>query len=455
MSDFIALYTAFSGLRAAQTAMDTASHNIANAGTEGYTRQRVETATHRPAYQRFGHIGTGVDVIDITRARNAFLDDRFRASAGAQGRLATLGDMLDGVESAMGEPDLGVTAGLANLWASFEDMALDPTDTAARLAVIGSLDDVAGRIRTIAQSWDAAGAHAANDIAGRVTEVNQLLDQVAKLNGEIVAATAESGTPNDLLDARDLALDRLATLAGTTATITEKGTARVSLNGLALVHDLQVSRLSFDDATTTILHSSGASVRPGGEIAGLHGFVTTELPALRTSLDALAASLADALNTQHGAGYTASGAPGGALFSYTPGAAALTLAVAVTHPNELAAAGSGPPVAEFDGVNADALAALRLSRVAAGGTQTIDEAARTLVTGVGQQLAATQASAASQAALTGAAQAARTQAHGVSIDEEMIDLVTYQRAYEAAARVMTAVDQALDTLINRTGIVGR
>ena len=175
----------------------------------------------------------------------------------------------------MGEPDLGVTAGLANLWASFEDMALDPTDTAARLAVIGSLDDVAGRIRTIAQSWDAAGAHAANDIAGRVTEANQLLDQVAKLNGEIDAATAESGTPNDLLDAHDLALDRLATLAGTTATITEKGTARVSLNGLALVHDLQVSRLSFDDATTTILHSSGASVRPGGEIAGLHGFVTT------------------------------------------------------------------------------------------------------------------------------------------------------------------------------------
>jgi flagellar hook-associated protein 1 FlgK len=454
MSDFVALYTAFSGLRAAQTAMDTASHNVANAANPGYTRQRVELATHQPSYRRSGYIGTGVDVTDITRARNAFLDDRFRASAGAEGRLATLGDMLDGVEAAMGEPDHGLTAGLGGLWAAFEDLALDPTDTAARLAVISTLDSVVGRIRTVAEAWDASGATAASDIAVRVTEANRLLEQVAKLNGEIVAATAAGGSPNDLLDARDVALDRLATLAGTTATITESGTARVSINGLALVHDLQVSRLSYDAGTNTILHASGATVRPGGQIAGLHGFLATDLPQMRTSLDDLAAALADALNTRHAAGFTPAGAAGGPLLSYVPGDAALTLSVAVSNPTELAAAGTAP-VAEFDGVNAEALAALRLDLAAAGGTQTLDEAARSLVTSVAQSFASAQSSMASQTALTQAAEAARTQAHGVSIDEEMVDLVTYQRAYEAAARVMTTVDEALDVLINRTGIVGR
>ena len=453
MSDSVALYTAFSGLRAAQAAMDTASHSVANAGTDGYTRQGVELATRQPSYRRSGYIGTGVDVIDITRASNAFLDDRFRASARTQGRLATLGDMLDGIESAMGEPDHGITAGLGGLWASFEDLALDPTDTAARLGVITNLDNVADRIRTTAQEWNASGATAATDITSRVTETNRLLEQVARLNGEIVAATAAGGSPNDLFDARDIALDRLATLAGTTATITESGTARVTLNGLALVHDLQVSRLSYDAGSNRILHASGTTVRPGGEIAGLHGFLATELPQMRTSLDDLAAALADALNSRHAAGYTPAGAAGGPLFSYVAGDAALRLAVAVSNPAGLAAAGSSP-VARFDGVNAEALAALRLD-LAAAGTQTLDEAVRSIVTSVAQSLASARSSMASQTALMQAAQAARTQAHGVSIDEEMVDLVTYQRAYEAAARVMTTVDEALDVLISRTGIVGR
>lgn len=455
MSDFVALYTAFSGLRAAQTAMDTASHNIANAANPAYTRQRVETATHLPAYRRLSYIGTGVDIVDITRARNAFLDDQYRASVGASGTFGTLGEMLAGIETALNEPDHGVTTGLGGLWTAFEELALDPTDGAARLDVLSNLEAVARKIRDVAASWDATAAIAATGIGDRVGEINHLLGEVAALNGEIASAASSGTTPNDLLDVRDLALDRLALLAGTKATITETGMARVSLNGLALVHDLEVSALSYDEGSQTILHASGATVTPGGEIAGLHGFLTSELPTMRGALDALASDLADALNSQHAAGFTPSGAAGGQLLSYVPGSAAATLQVVVADPADIAAAGSGPPVAEFDAENAEALAALRHGLVATGATRTLDEAARGLVTQTGQALAAARTSFASQVAMTDAAQASRTQAHGVSIDEEMVDLVTYQRAYEAAARVMTAIDESLDTLINRTGIVGR
>jgi flagellar hook-associated protein 1 FlgK len=122
----------------------------------------------------------------------------------------------------------------------------------------------------------------------------------------------------------------------------------------------------------------------------------------------------------------------------------------------VAAAGNiGPPVAAFDGVNVEALAALRTALVAAGGTTTLDESARGLVGALGSATAGALTAAASQSDLSAVADAARLEAHGVSIDEEMVNLLTYQRAYEASARVMTAVDQMLDTLINRTGVVGR
>lgn len=454
MSDFVALYTAFSGLRAAQTAMDTASHNIANAGQDGYTRQRVDTASRLPAYRRLHYIGTGVDIVDISRNRQAFLDDQYRAAAGAGGRFATLGAMLDGAERALNEPDNGVTAAIGRIWTSFEELSLDPTDTAARLSVIGSLEDAAGAIRSVAQAWDATAETASAELSARITEVNALLEDVAALNGQIATAAATGSSPNDLLDVRDAALDRLATLTGSTATITDDGMARVSLNGLALVHDQQVSPLSFDDATSTVLHASGATVTPGGEIAGLDAYLNDELPALRSALDDLARDLADALNAQHAAGYTPAGAAGGQLLSYVAGSEALTITVAVGGPEDIAAAGSSP-VAEFDAVNAEALAGLRDSLAALGGTSTLDASARSLVSRVGHAVAAAADAAASQGALTDAAQGARTQAHGVSIDEEMVDLITFQRAYEAAARVMTAVDQTLDTLINRTGVVGR
>jgi len=454
MSGFVSLRSALSGLYAAQAGLDTASHNVANAGNPAYTRQRVHTVSRAAAATPYGSAGTGVDVVAITRTRNAFLDGRLRSSLAGEGRLETLVGLLDGVEAALAEPNAGVTAALSNLWAAFEDLALDPTDPSARLAVLASLDSVASRFRTIAGAWDASATYAATQMSSSIAEVNGLLDEVARLNTQI-GSISSGGPPNDLLDARDRALDRLATLAGVTVTITADGAARVSLDGLALVHDARTSHLSFDPSTGDVSHASGATVRPGGAIGGAHDFLTNELPELRTRLEALVTEFATALNTQHAAGFTSAGAAGGALFTFTPGAAAATLALTVTNPADIAAAASGPPVADYDAGNAQALAGLRNALAAGGGSQTLEGATRAVVTWVGQTLATVDTALASQLTVTAAAQHARNQAHGVGIDEEMVDLITFQRAYEAAARVMTTVDQALDTLINRTGVVGR
>ena len=455
MSDFVSLYTAFSGLTAAQAGINTASHNVANASTVGYTRQHVDLSSRVPYHQRFGVVGQGVDVASISRARVAGLDTQVRTSASAQGRLDVLSDLLAGTESVMGEPNTGITNSMSGMWSAFEELTLDPPNPSARRHVISSLGDLATTINTVAEKWELEGKSAENSLSAYVDETNTLLRGVADLNLKILNAGAGGGTPNDLLDQRDVLIDELANIAGVTASTMENGAVRVSLDGLSLVSDGMVSSLSYDPATHEILHSSGTTVAPGGELAGFQSYLNKELPAFQDSLNTFAKELADALNTQHALGFTPNGSVGGALMTYAPGAEARSLSVAVSDHSELAAAGSGAPVAEYDGVNADALAALRQSLVAGGGGHTLDDAIRSVVSHVAEITAAAASGARSQNALTAAAESSRMQTHGVSIDEEMVNLITYQRAYEAAARVMTAVDESLDTLINRTGLVGR
>ena len=455
MSDFISLYTAFSGLTAAQAGINTASHNVANASTIGYTRQHVDLASRMPYHARYGTIGQGVDIQQITRARVAGLDMQVRNSVATQGRLDVLANLLSGTEALMAEPDEGITASMSGLWAAFDELALDPPNHAARRNVISALSELTTNIRNVSGKWDTEAKSASTNLAHYVDETNAMLREVAELNRQILSTSNLNNTPNDLLDQRDVLLDELANIAGVRVTTMDNGAARVSLDGLSLVSDTMVSPLSYDPATYQITHSSGATIAVGGELAGFQSYLTNELPSFQAALDTFVRDLADALNSQHAAGYTPAGGAGGDLLTYIPGREAESLTVAVSDHSQIAAAGSGPPVAEYDAINVEALAALRTTLAADGGTITLDESIRSLVAYVGELTAAAESGARSQAAMTAAAENGRLQSHGVSIDEEMVNLITYQRAYEAAARVMTAVDESLDTLINRTGLVGR
>lgn len=455
MSDFVSLYTAFSGLTAAQAGINTASHNVANASTPGYTRQQVDLVSRVPYHQRFGTVGQGVHVAGITRARVAGLDAQVRTSANAQGRLDVLADLLAGTEAVMGEPNAGITASMSRLWDSFDELMLDPPNPSTRQHVISSLSDLATTIVGVAEKWEIEAQSASNSLSIYVDRTNAMLREVADLNRQILDASGLPGEPNDLLDQRDVLMDELANIAGVTVSVMDNGAARVSLDGLSLVSDTMVSPLTYDPATYGVTHSSGADVAVGGELSGFQSYLKTELPGFQNALNTFARELADTLNGQHALGFAPDGSSGGDLFSYTVGKEALSLTVAVSHHSEIAAAASGPPVADYDGVNAEALSNLRNVLASDGGTITLDDAMRNVISFVGELTAAATSGARSQAALTSAAENARMQTHGVSIDEEMVNLITYQRAYEAAARVMTAVDQNLDTLINRTGVVGR
>lgn len=453
MSDMVGLHAALSGLRAAQAGIDTATHNVANVSTPGYTRQRADLATRAPYESVHGPAGSGVDVAGLSRARDAMADARVRSGGAALGEAAARAALLAGLEAATGEPGGGVAAALGEMWAAFEELALDPSSAPARTATLATLDGLASEVRRLAAAWDARGAEAAATLAAHVDEVNALAVEVAGLNEAIVAA-AGSGAPNDLADRRDAAVDRLSELVGATVVAGPGNAVRVSVGGLALVDGVHAGQLALDPITHTVLHPSGAAVEAGGAVGGTASFLTDDLPAHQAALDAFTVALADQLNAAHSAGWSSATTPGGDLFAYDPARPAASLVAAITDPSQLATAATpGPPFPVFDGGNAAALAGLRTAP--ALGAETLDGAWRAVVTGLGAAAAGARRTAESRDALHAAAELARAGAHGVSLDEEMAHLLRFQRAYEAAARVMTAVDEALEVLVRRTGLVGR
>lgn len=452
MSDFLTLHTALSGILASRAGVETASHNVANAQSDGYTRQRVEQRSRSVGHEApYGRVGTGAGIEGISRSRERFLDMRVRAGLGTMAGLEARTALLTRVEDALAEPDMGVGAALSATWGALEEMSLDPSDPAARRNVLANLENLTARIRTISAAWSQVGEDGLMSLGHHTNEVNQLLQEVAGINDAIRRSTSLS-PPNDLYDRRDSALDRLAELVGAVSVESENGMVRVSVQGVGLVDGNDARSLVLDPGTGEVIHPSGVVLPVGGEMAAIQDFLGDDLVARQTDLEDFVDSLITSLNDRHADGWRSDTDAGGDLL--TVGSTAANLTVAITDPDLLAASSQqGPPFPVHNGENAGWLAELRDDPVSGG--QSLGQIWRTMVTDIGVSVQSSADAATAQGGLVDAAQLARQGAHGVSVDEEMVSLVQFQHAYSAAARVMSAVDELLDVLITRTGMVGR
>ena len=458
---FSSFNTALSALRYNRVAMDTASQNIANVGTDGYTRRRVDAVTAgtptRPAmWSRDQGTGGGVRITGVTRLADYLLDLRRRTEHGKQSYLDTRQVVVDRLETGIGEPgDDGLAAVLAQFRASWGDLANTPESDAARNQVISRGRDVVDALRRQASAFQSEAAD--QRIRGNVLvdAINTVASDLAATNKAIQVANLTNDDAGNLLDQRDLLALRLTELTGGRAEANGTGGLDVTVGGVALVTGgiagtLQVTSgiTATGDAdgnpiTFQITHpvnGSAAAAGLTGELGAVVDLLDTTIPAYLAGLGSVARTLADGVNALHQAGYDATGAAGIAFFTYDPADPAGTLAVNLTQNSQVAA--STLPGGVVQGANADALADFSGA----------DPAYQQLVNGFGTTVASGRRVAASQQMLTDQVDGAREQQAGVNLDEEMLSLVQYQRAYEAAARVMTVVDSMLDTLINRTAI---
>jgi flagellar hook-associated protein 1 FlgK len=454
---FSGLSTALSALTAQRRGLDVTGQNIANANTEGYSRQRVDLrsvgGSSVPAIYSTSHgAGGGVAVADVIRLRDAFLDARERTEHAGNAYLGNEQQVYGQIERLLTEPsDTGLQAQLADAWSSWHDVANRPGDLAARSALLQQAQTVAGSLNNVHEAFGGLWSAARDQLDALAGDVNTTAAAIADLNQAVVRAEASGLPANELADHRDQLVLHLADLTGATALRRDNGSVDILLAGSALVSGANARRLvpsgarrlddqALDPAALSWADNGTPVTVPSGQIASTMQTLGVTVPRYSDALDAVAARLITTVNAQHAAGYTLNGGQGGAFYS---GSTAADIAVVITDPAELAA--SSTPGANLDGGNAAALAALA---TAAGGA---DIGYRQLVADLGVKTQTVNQRASIQAALADAAGAAVASYSGVSLDEEMTNMLSYQRAYEAAARVMSTLDGALDTLINHTG----
>jgi flagellar hook-associated protein 1 FlgK len=465
---WLGLNTALSGLRSAQQMLDIAAHNIANASTPGYSRQRAQLIAappfSLPAFNRSGlpgQLGTGVTIASIYRIRDTFLDTQVNEQVAGSGYWSARRDMLSAVESVFPEPGAtGMGTVMSRLWSAWEDLAADPGSTAARTTVITGAQSLASRFARDAGQLDALVTDADLQVRGAIEQVNDLATRIAALNRQIQGVVVTGDHANDLEDQRDALVEELNTILPTQNHRLADGTVQVLVGGTDLVdHDRVRTLVAADDAAghAVVTWSSGGAVDlVGGRLKALAELRDVTLTGYVDNLDALAKSIADAVNAAHTAGVDASGNPGLPLFTYTAGAEAATLAVnpAIgTNPALIVAA--TVPGAPGDSSIAARIADLRTSAIFGSGTQTPADAYAAFIGQIGTDTGQAAELAANQALVVEHLQTRRESISGVSLDEEAADVMRFQQAYSASARVITAIDQMLDQLINRTGIVGR
>lgn len=480
MSTFGGLNTAYTGLVAARQGLDVVGQNIANANTEGYTRQRVATSAMGATaptgvFTQGARVGEGVALDGITRLASAQLDARVRATASTAGYTAVRANALASVEDSLNEPgENGISAKLDEFWAGWQTLS-NGTDTTAPAALLLStagelLTQVSEGYQAVSDVWSSVR----NDLNNLVSELNGAATQVAALNVQIRQTVATGGTANELLDQRNVLTTTIAAVTGASVTEQADGTVNVVVGGNALVsggtaHQVKVegSRVMQDGAPVKLVwaDNGGTPVTlDGGEIAGAlsllgpaDGGLGGPLAEAAASYNAFANDLAVKVNAIYGNGTTQGGDSGLEFFSRAAGVpAAQGLSVVPTSSADLAVRGAGAGM--YDGSIADAIAQLGAgSALATDGTAIVSPSTTwsdfVTKTGVLTQSELQSAALASSTA-TGAANQQLANS-SVDLDEENVNLLMFQHAYQGAARMMTAVDEMLDTLINRTGLVGR
>lgn len=296
------------GLSALQThkrAMEVTSHNLANATTPGFSRQRAELVAPPAENYNPGQIGTGVDVDAIRRIVDTLTDERLRASASETKRLQTLRDNLKTMELVFNEPgENGLAGGTDRLFNVLGDLSNNPESSALRSAAVQELQTWTSTLNDLSTRLERLAQDVRDTIDDQLRGVNQIAEQIANLNQQIRRQTLSGNSPNDLLDARDQLVSELSGyLELRVRRNVDDGSMLIDAGGIQLVGLDSANELSAEikpDGGIQILTPNGGILRPkGGSIAALDELESSILPGVVGALDNLAATMAKRLNALH------------------------------------------------------------------------------------------------------------------------------------------------------------
>lgn len=491
---FYGLEIARRGLTVSQQAITLTGNNISNANTEGYTRQRLVIESLYPnTVTRFGgllQIGGGAEVTNIEQVRSEYIDRQLRDEYASLGQWGTRSEELQFIESIMDETSESgsITAALTDFYDSISKLITDPDSKEVRtnlqqngIKLCETFNYYYNQLVDLQNSYNEA-------MKATATKINSLLTGIANYNEEIYGYELGGQNANELRDSRNMLLDELSQLVNISYSEDADGKLTVSVDGTTMVNHTDatlleviadqtsvVSGLSgfysiYYEGTTTDFEYSGGKLQAYQDLRDSTAVETMGIPYMLSSLNTLAQSIAQEFNAVHETGYTipyggGTSQTGIDLFEVPAGGYNAINAGNITLSDEvmdsvynIAASGAVVDLSAADtqeGNNEVALALYALtSSTELATVGSFSDYLKSFVVQVGIASAGSQETSDTQNVIVNSLETRRESVSGVSVDEEMINLVSYQYAYAAASRVLTAIDEALDVLINSTGRVG-
>jgi flagellar hook-associated protein 1 FlgK len=454
---------ALSGLSVDEAALSVTSNNIANVNTPGYSREVVDVAQTTPINVGQITYGTGVTLQSVKSVRDNILAARIADENGQQSQSQSYLNTMNQVQTMFNDDSgTGLQSVLSSFYNSFSSLATNPTSTSMRESVITAAQNLATAFNQDSTSLQSISSSLDQRVTSDVSQVNSLTAQIAQLNAQIGQANAadtadsSSDTAGMLEDQQSQLVQTLSGLLGTQVNQTSNGMITVTTsNGAVLVAGNQSYNLDAQpDPVTghTQVYSQGINLTSslsGGDIGGLLQARDQGIAGVQSQLDTLAAGISNSVNTQSAAGYDLSGKAGAALFTAPPAdvtGAAANMAVNITDPSQVAAASTADA---GDGSNALALANLQ-STAMANGQNPIDTYS-TLVSDLGNNVSEASTENTAQGLVLTQLRQQQSNECGVSLDEEAVNLIQYQQAYEASARVISTVSNVISTLMQMGG----
>jgi flagellar hook-associated protein 1 FlgK len=451
------LSIATGALGAEQGAMDATTNNVANANTPGYSRLRPVLTESDPVVLGSVTYGQGVTLQKLESVRDPILQLRIQEEIQQQGQLNTSVSALQQAQVQFTSSSSDIGSQISNLFASLNQLSTDPTNLSLRQAVLTAAGNLATVLRNTSANLTQQRSSIDLTVSQAVQQVNTLTGQIAALNTQISQLQGVKQDASAFVDQRDVLIGQLSSLIDVSTIKSDNGLTLTTSNGAALV----VAGQSF--ALTTQTNASGlqdvyaqgvdiTAKLPAGQLAGSIEVRDQKLPALLSGLDTLAAGLANALNTANKTGFDLNGNPGGNLFVPPPlsgAGAAANLTVLITDPALIAASSDG--TAGSNG-NVAVLSAVQNQGVAGG--QTPIGYYSNLVFGLGNEVANSSAELSSSQLILNQLQDQRGSISGVNLNEEAANMLQYQNAYDAAAKVVTTINDMLKTVINMGTLTG-
>ncbi len=466
---FGTLNLAARSLQAQMTGVEISGQNLANVNTAGYTRQRVDIQTSPAISTNIGPEGTGANAVAIQQIANSLLNHQIQSQASVTGYWNANQSALQSAQNALGEFLNGTgstsstdsttsvsSSGLANqlngLFSAFQSLSASPTSATAQQAVVNQAQNAANTFNQIDTQISHSTASLNTSVSHDVNSANKLLSDIANLNSEITYAEFTGGSANSLLDARNQDLENLSQLVNIQTSTGTGNSVNISIGGQTLVAGTQVmdTLQTYDSGGGRLLVQTATGGVPltltGGSIQGAIDARDGALATMQNSLNTLAATLITQVNNLHASGYSSTGTTGANFFN---GAGSGTITVnpsLVSNPGLIQTSGSA--TASSDNAVILKMAQLASTAQASLKNQTMGVAYDQSVADLGDALQTANNQASSQAIVATMFKTQRDSVSGVNVDEEMTNLMGFQRAYQASAKLVSTVDSMIQTVLS-------